>query len=833
MDCAEAWQTDVPAGSGQQYSLYFGGVGSDDYLTSQPSDVLPAGNAPRTICAWTKSADGAVNAWAEHMINYGAAVSNQAFGAMMYTGNTWYAYVHSADLNTQIAVDTEWHNHCAVYDGAALTYYLDGSPAANADIALDTAANTAMVIGNRPDLEANAGFDGWVDDVRLYNRVLSEAEIQSLLAPVVQVETQVDASAEAQNGTAYPPNTFRFVDLADVVSNLETPTVIDFVAAPWNALTGLEIDVNGEVLLSETYEGDGIAQQQVRVDWLPPAEGVYHVGARATDVLSGAVTISRTVFVDATPPTASMINAVFTGDDYIWGSGVVLAGVLDDTTGVISATAVLDMDGVRTELGLQLNPDTAPVGHLRGDPVYASAPWITLWRPADVNAPPAYAVGVLELTVYDATQTPTTIQLPVTFDLQAPNPGDPTILINGAPAVANQIYTTDSVDLSVSISPTLDASGVSLWYGWSTSITTTADVLTTAEAPEDGVQLDQQLELSAADGAQTLYFHLVSVDGFANVNRQVYGPYVVDAPGMPDLVHMPQIHGSLFVGPHREWQTNGCTLLGTDPRMDPAQALYLTRDDSLLHILWTGADWETDGDLFVYLDTLPGQGGLVAYNPYASTAQSTVLLLPTGADTGNPMQADYALWVVDSQNAHLLRWDGADWIDDGLLGQLGGAYTFSHEPDAIYTDLVIPLTLIGDPGAALDLVAFAADAEEGPSQGLRLRSALPYANPVDSAWVVANAPDADQPHRMVLTDRYTVPLTAGWLHPARSQPGLPLDSQGATDSPTILQMTPPACSGRSGPQHAATGRHLLPTTTPIKPGYKRHTVRSIRLSRAV
>ena len=540
--------------------------------------------------------------------------------------------------------------------------------------------------------------------------------------------------------------------------------------------------MNGEALFSETYTGDGIPQQQVRVDWLPPAEGVYHVSATATDALSGTVTISRTVFVDATPPTSVIGDDSLTTADYVWGSGVTLRGAIFDVTGVISATAVLDVNGTRTDLALDFSPDTPPLGYLRGDPVYAAALWRAVWHASSADSPTDYTVGTLEVTVYDAAQTPTIIEHPVTFDFQAPRPGEPTILINGEPAIANHIYTTDAVDLSVVISPTVDANGVDLWYGWSTSITTTVDALSLAQAPGDGVQADQRFALAAADGAQTLFFHLVAADGSGNSYRQVFGPYVVDAPGLPDFVHMPQIHGAQFADPNRAWRNNGCTLLGTDSRMDPAQSLYLTRDDSLLHVLWTGADWETDGDLFVYLDTLPGQGSMAAYNPYPSTAQSSVLLLPTGADVDNPaagaMHADYALWVVDGERAHLLRWDGTGWVDEGLLDELGGVYAFSHEPDAMYTDLVLPFSLIGDPTAALDLVAFAVDAEEGPSLGLRLWSALPYANPVDSARVVSNAPDAAQPHRMMLTDRYTVPLAAGSCLQPEANLSFSLSSQG-------------------------------------------------------
>ncbi|MEZ4619079.1 MAG: hypothetical protein R2867_26690 [Caldilineaceae bacterium] len=125
------------------------------------------------------------------------------------------------------------------------------------------------------------------------------------------------------------------------------------------------------------------------------------------------------------------------------------------------------------------------------------------------------------------------------------------------------------------------------------------------------------------------------------------------------------------------------------------------------------------------------------------------------------MGADYALWVADNATTYLLRWDGATWVNDGPLTSPGGAYTFSQEPEGRYTDLVLPFSLVGNPTGSMDLVAFAVDADEGPSRGLRLWSVLPYANPVDSARAVADARGPDQPHRMTLTDRYPVSLAAG------------------------------------------------------------------------
>ncbi|MEZ4619078.1 MAG: LamG domain-containing protein [Caldilineaceae bacterium] len=395
-DCTTAWSTDVPPNRGHAYSLYLdGNADANAHLRSINSELLPAANSPRTLCAWAKSTDGSVNGWAEHVVNYGAATAeNQAFGIMMYTGNTWYAYRHISDLNTQVVADTEWHQHCLVHDGATLSYYLDGQLAVAADATLDTAANTPFVVGVRPDLESHTVFDGWVDDLRLYNRALTAAEVQSL---------------------------------ATLVASPATPTGQD--ATPGTA--------------------------------------------------------------DATAPTVLFAGDVLTTNAYSTISGLIFRGDVSSETGIVSATATLDLGDGPIALSTQLNPTDAPLGYAENHALYAAASWTATWQPDAADAPPDATNGTLTLTIYDASLTPTTVQQSVTLDLQTPNPGQLTILANGAPMVANRTYTSTQLSTTVLIPPIADAGGVTLWYGWTDHLTATLPLLTQASDPAVGLQLDQ------------------------------------------------------------------------------------------------------------------------------------------------------------------------------------------------------------------------------------------------------------------------------------------------------------------------------------------------------
>ena len=105
--------------------------------------------------------------------------------------------------------------------------------------------------------------------------------------------------------------------------------------------------------------------------------------------------------------------------------------------------------------------------------------------------------------------------------------------------------------------------------------------------------------------------------------------------------------------PYLEWMTNGCTWVGTDrraaqysTRLDE-QRVYVTWGVDALRLAWTGANWNTDGDLFIYLDTRPG-GAATAFDPYRTLTATTTISFPTG------MAADTLLWVRDAATARTI-----------------------------------------------------------------------------------------------------------------------------------------------------------------------------------
>jgi hypothetical protein len=82
-----------------------------------------------------------------------------------------HVYNWEGDIMT---VDLEWHHLAATYDGTTIAWYGDGRLIGTADEVLDTQDNVQM--GTRAH-NAGGNFPGSLDEVCIYGRVLSAAEI--------------------------------------------------------------------------------------------------------------------------------------------------------------------------------------------------------------------------------------------------------------------------------------------------------------------------------------------------------------------------------------------------------------------------------------------------------------------------------------------------------------------------------------------------------------------------------------------------------------------------------------------------------------------------------
>ncbi|MGD8499259.1 MAG: LamG domain-containing protein, partial [Phycisphaerales bacterium] len=124
-----------------------------------------------------------------HMVSRGSHASASAvnWGVMMHSGEQRILFESFNDTTWPgIRADTtigEWHHVVATYDGDTMQLYHDGALAettSGAGMLLDQ--SRPFLIGARSDAgTANAFFNGSIDDVRIYNKVLTQDEVEQAM----------------------------------------------------------------------------------------------------------------------------------------------------------------------------------------------------------------------------------------------------------------------------------------------------------------------------------------------------------------------------------------------------------------------------------------------------------------------------------------------------------------------------------------------------------------------------------------------------------------------------------------------------------------------------
>jgi hypothetical protein len=125
-----------------------------------------------TPTAWASVVAKGENAW---------RLSANNTATSFHFGITWYQNPnYSVNGATAIGFN-EWHHVAGTFDGTTLRIYLDGvlDGSVATTLTIGTAA-TNMLISENPEA-TNRYWNGLIDDVRVYNRALTQAEIQFIM----------------------------------------------------------------------------------------------------------------------------------------------------------------------------------------------------------------------------------------------------------------------------------------------------------------------------------------------------------------------------------------------------------------------------------------------------------------------------------------------------------------------------------------------------------------------------------------------------------------------------------------------------------------------------
>jgi hypothetical protein len=164
-------------------SLQLSGATTDAALTTLPASVQVS--LPITLSGWysattTDSSGGDIISAGD---SYVLRLTPTGANCAKYTGSTW------VNLNASVAtaLNGSWHHLACVIATTGMTIYFDGaSVASNADTtaisyALGGSSRT-LSIGRHGNGQTVYDFTGNIDEVRIYNRALTQAQITALAA---------------------------------------------------------------------------------------------------------------------------------------------------------------------------------------------------------------------------------------------------------------------------------------------------------------------------------------------------------------------------------------------------------------------------------------------------------------------------------------------------------------------------------------------------------------------------------------------------------------------------------------------------------------------------
>ncbi len=185
------WITaDLAPIAGTKAAVFFKSTSADRVETTYPGVV---GQAARSVTAWIRAEPTQTNNGV--MVGWGANATDQRY-SFRFNKTAADGALNAVRLEIQgsraVATtpvnDRQWH-HVAVTHGTGarigeVKFYVDGKldalTSAPATAVINT-ASTSVVLGNSGHATATYGFDGALDEVRIYDHVLTEAEIQQIM----------------------------------------------------------------------------------------------------------------------------------------------------------------------------------------------------------------------------------------------------------------------------------------------------------------------------------------------------------------------------------------------------------------------------------------------------------------------------------------------------------------------------------------------------------------------------------------------------------------------------------------------------------------------------
>lgn len=238
-------------------SWYFDGISNGvDFIDASVID-LPLGPSLRTLSVWLRTT---MTTGASDLISFGTQEKGQhnhfayRAGENKFRSGHWYAdYDWGVTLN-----DDYWHHVAVSYTETECTLYVDGvgqgavTLSTDPETMLNTVGNGVLRVGARNDTDLNDKYTGFLDEVRIYNRTLTDEEITALFEFRPQAPTKV-TELNMDNFKVYPT-------LVESTLNISSNVAISALYV---------MDMSGKIVLQSKM------QNNIDVSSLP--NGIYFV----------------------------------------------------------------------------------------------------------------------------------------------------------------------------------------------------------------------------------------------------------------------------------------------------------------------------------------------------------------------------------------------------------------------------------------------------------------------------------------------------------------------------------------------------------------------------
>ena len=161
-------------------ALYLSNIGTNVIVPN-----LPLNSAPRTVSIWVQMVSYQTNPLYSYVFGYGSITTSASYGfayqisAGFVIGNN-YGYGDDLQGLFLTSPGTTWHHIVTTYDGVTAKFYFDGVLKTSMAKSWITSGMFANYFRLGQATNGTSTFQGAVDDLKIYNRALSDSEVTSL-----------------------------------------------------------------------------------------------------------------------------------------------------------------------------------------------------------------------------------------------------------------------------------------------------------------------------------------------------------------------------------------------------------------------------------------------------------------------------------------------------------------------------------------------------------------------------------------------------------------------------------------------------------------------------